>query len=54
MSFKQDAKPQQVQSTTRKAYSKPTWEKQEIFERFTLGCHGRWIKTYGSCSKIGS
>jgi len=45
---------QNNQPTIRKAYYKPTWQKQEIFERFTLACGGKVKLTTQSCRQIGS
>jgi hypothetical protein len=37
------------QVKTNKAYCKPSWEKQEIFERFTATCQGSGSKAASPC-----
>lgn len=46
-----------TQIIARKPYDKPSWEKQDIFERFTLACPGLGtIKASPgpTCTRIGS
>lgn len=44
-----------TQSLSRKPYDKPVWQKQPIFERFTLVCGGTGTaKTAIPCRSIGS
>jgi hypothetical protein len=46
--------PNTNQPTILKPYDKPVWQKQEIFERFTLACGGKVKLTTQSCHQIGS
>jgi len=36
----------------KKVYAKPVWEKQEIFERFTLACTAKGAKAGGGCTTL--
>jgi hypothetical protein len=44
----------EVNSSGKKEYQKPTWQKEQMFERFTLACSGATAKRAGTCSKPGS
>lgn len=43
-----------TQTSDRKAYTKPSWEKQEIFERFTLACVAKGAKSASPCINLNS
>ncbi len=50
-------KSQRDTSIGKKTYVKPAWQKQEIFERFTLSCSGLGTikaSTVTNCTRLGS
>ena len=47
-------KESEVNSGAKKEYQKPTWQKEQMFERFSLACTGGAAKLAGVCSNTGS